>query len=396
MTRPLHILTLSTLFPHVESPNFGIFVERQTAELNRRAEADVTVFNPIGLPPWPFRKLPRYQAMSNLATHELWNGLKLFRPRFTLIPGMSGRSNPDRIYRAVLPLLRQLHAETPFDLIDAEFFYPDGPVAMRLSESLDIPFSIKARGADIHHWGSQPGCREQIIAAAEKANGLLAVSDALKQDMTDLGITADKIMVHYTGVDHSLFKPVDRDKAKADMGVTGPLFICAGALIPRKNQALVIEAMTAFPDAQLILAGTGPEEANYRRLAVRLGVSDQVRFAGNVPHEKLASLVAAADVSILVSRSEGLANAWVEALACGTPIVISAAGGARELLSNPVAGKIVDENPDAIAEAISAILDNPPDQQEVREIVSGFSWEANGNQLLSHFRRIMSSTRSGV
>ncbi|MEL6875867.1 MAG: glycosyltransferase, partial [Pseudomonadota bacterium] len=315
MTPPLRILTLSTLFPHAGAPSFGIFVERQTAELNRRAEADVTVISPVGLPPWPFSKLSRYRSVSDLPTHELWNGLKLFRPRFMLIPGMSGRSNPDRVFRAILPLVHQLHQESPFDLIDAEFFYPDGPVAMRLAESLDIPFSVKARGADIHHWASQAGCQEQIVAAAEKAAGLLAVSEALKQDMIDLGMSGDKISVHYTGVDQTLFQPADRDKAKGELGVTGPLFICAGALIPRKNQQLVIEAMTAFPDARLILAGSGPEGANYRRFATRLGVSDQVQFAGNVPHGKLASLVAAADISILVSRSEGLANAWVEALA---------------------------------------------------------------------------------
>ncbi|MEO0441105.1 MAG: glycosyltransferase [Pseudomonadota bacterium] len=388
MTPPLRILTLSTLFPHAGAPNFGIFVERQTAELNRRADADVTVVSPVGLPPWPLRKLSRYQQVTDLPTHELWNGLKLFRPRFMLIPGMSGRSNPDRIFRAVLPLVRQLHEESPFDLIDAEFFYPDGPVAMRLAESLDIPFSIKARGADIHHWASQSGCREQIVAAAEKAAGLLAVSEALKQDMIDLGMPGDKITVHYTGVDQTLFQPTDRDKAKGELGVSGPLFICAGALIPRKNQALVIEAMTAFSEARLILAGSGPEEKNYRRLAAQLGVSERVQFAGNVPHDKLASLAAAADISILVSRSEGLANAWVEALACGTPIVISAAGGARELLANPVAGRIVAENSNAIVEAIESILDNPPDQQKVRDSVSKFSWKANGDQLLDHFQRI--------
>ncbi|SIO07814.1 Glycosyltransferase involved in cell wall bisynthesis [Parasphingorhabdus marina DSM 22363] len=395
MTRPLRILTLSTLFPHAGAANFGIFVERQTAELNRRAEADVTVINPVGLPPWPLSKLSRYRDMVGLATHELWNGLRLFRPRFPLIPGMSGKSNPDRIYRAILPLVRQLHEENPFELIDAEFFYPDGPVAMRLSEQLDIPFSIKARGADIHHWGNQPGCQDQILAAADKAAGLLAVSCALKQDMIDLGMIGDRITVHYTGVDQSQFQPVNREKMKAEMGIAGPLLICTGALIPRKNQALIIKAMTAFPNARLILAGSGPEETNYRRLADRLGVAGQVQFMGNVPHQKLAALTAAADIAVLVSRSEGLANAWVEALACGTPIVISAAGGAKELLANPDAGRIVEENPDAIAEAIRSILASPPDQQAVRDTVSGFSWESNGDQLLAHFQRIDSDGRIG-
>ncbi|WP_282073178.1 hypothetical protein, partial [Janibacter hoylei] len=103
-----------------------------------------------------------------------------------------------------------------------------------------IPFTIKARGADIHHWGSDTKCSPQILSAADKASGLLAVSKALKQDMVELGMDGDKITVHYTGLDQSKFKPVDRAVAKRELGVEGPLFICVGALIKRKNQALVI------------------------------------------------------------------------------------------------------------------------------------------------------------
>lgn len=387
MNRPLNILTLSTLFPNAASANFGIFVERQTAELASRAEANVTVINPIGIPPWPLNKHEQYKALNTLPEHEQWRGLNLHRPRFKLIPKIGGPKNPAYIAKAILPLVQKLHSETPFDLIDAEFFYPDGPAAMRLAEALQIPFTIKARGADIHHWSSDAKCRDQILAAAEKADALIAVSEALKTDMINLGMDTDKITVHYTGLDQEKFKPVDRAAAKQKLGVDGPLFICAGALIPRKNQALVIEAMAAFPDAVLMLAGRGEEEDNYRALANDRGVEDRIRFLGNVPHDELPKLVAASDISILVSKSEGLANAWVEALACGTPIIISGAGGARELVQSNAAGRIVDQDSNAIVDAIQAILKSPPSQQDVRATVGHFSWENNGDQLLDIFQR---------
>lgn len=394
MTRPLNILTLSTLFPNAQVPGFGIFVERQTAELNSRPEANVTVMNPIGLPPWPLSLLSRYRQLKVLPSHEIWNGLKVFRPSFPLIPGLGGSRNADRVFRAILPIVRQLHIENAFDLIDAEFFYPDGPVAMQISDDLNIPYSIKARGADIHYWGAQPGCLEQIVKAADNAAGLLAVSEALRDDMVEIGMDREKIEVHYTGLDQDKFKPVDRVVAKSKIGGSGPLFITAGALIARKNQALVIEAMTSFPDATLLLAGQGEEETRYRKLAARLGVSGQVRFLGSISHDALAELVAAADISILVSRSEGLANAWVEALSCGTPIIISEAGGARELLQTPAAGKIVDQDTAQIVEAIKAILANPPAQETVRATVKGFSWKANGDQLIQFFSNL-SKSKSG-
>ncbi len=382
MPRPINILTLSTLFPNGSAPNFGIFVERQTAELASRPETRVTVINPLGMPPWPLSRHKQYQPLRALPLHETWQGLDLYRPRFRLIPKIGGAGNARRMADAVLPLARKLHRETPFDVIDAEFFYPDGPAAMRLAGALDIPFTVKARGADIHHWGSEPACREQILAAAEKASALMAVSEALKQDMIALGMDGGKIAVHYTGLDPDRFQPVDRPAAKRALGVEGPLFISAGALIPRKNQDLVIRALPSFPDAVLMLAGKGEAEQAYRALARELGVADRVRFVGSVPHEQLAQLTAAADIAILVSKSEGLANAWVEALACGTPVIISEAGGARELVTSPDAGRIVPQTVEAIVEAATAILAEPPEQEKVRSSVSRFSWKANGDQLV--------------
>lgn len=388
MNRPLNILTLSTLFPHAASPNFGIFVERQTAELAGRPEANVTVLNPIGIPPPPLRALAPYRALTMLPDHEIWRGLNVHRPRFPLIPKFGGARNPERMANALLPLIEKLHGENPFDLIDAEFFYPDGPAAMRLSAALNIPFTIKARGADIHHWGRDPKCLRQILSAAEKASGLLAVSRALKQDMEELGMDGAKVTVHYTGLDHDKFKPVDRVAAKRKLNIAGPLFICVGALIKRKNQALVIEAMASLPNATLMLAGTGEEEKTYRALAEKWDIKDRIRFLGNVPHDDLPELVASADISILPSKSEGLANAWVEALSCGTPIIISEVGGARELVRSDITGRIVEQNRLAIIEAIKAILASPPTQDAVRDTVRHFSWKNNGDALLKFFTDI--------
>ena len=161
------------------------------------------------------------------------------------------------------------------------------------------------------------------------------------------------------------------------------MFITTGALIKRKNQDLVIRALANIPDATLMLAGAGDEEQAYRALAKQLGVADRIRFLGSVPHEQLPHLTAAADIAILVSKSEGLANAWVEALACGTPVILSEAGGARELVTSTSAGRIVDQSVEAIAEAAQAILADPPAQDLVRSSVSRFSWKNNGDQLLT-------------
>jgi glycosyltransferase involved in cell wall biosynthesis len=320
---------------------------------------------------------------------EGYHGLTVHRPRFPILPGYGSRFHPASIARAILPLVRRLHGQKPFDVIDASFFYPDGPAAMAVASALDIPFSIKARGADIHHWGRQAGTAPKIAAAARAASGLLAVSEAMREDMIALGMDSEKIRVHYTGVDLDRFRPVpDRTAAKVALGLAGPVVISAGAFIARKGQAELIRAIATLPGVTLLLAGAGQQQRACQRLAETLRIADRVRFLGSVPHADLPALLGAADVMALPSVSEGLANAWVEALACGTPVVISDAGGAREVVDRAEAGRIVARTPRAIADAINDLLLNPPAPQAVRQSALRFSWETNGDTLLAHLGAI--------
>jgi len=384
----LNVLTLSTLFPDMSRPNFGVFVERQARELASRDGVDVTVVAPLGIPPWPLSKAKRYAPLLALPRKERWKDLTVYRPTFPIIPKFGGRTNVYSMTRAILPLVRRLHAEKPFDVIDASFFFPDGPVAQRLSKALGIPYSIKARGADIHYWGTSKGTRNMVKRAADDAAGLLAVSGAMRRSMARMGIDSDRVRVHYTGVDLDRFEIADRAAAKEALGFEGPVVLCVGALIPRKGQELLVRALPKLHAVTLLFAGQGQYRRSLENLAQELGVDRRIGFLGSVPHDRLPRIYAAADVMALPSSSEGLANAWVEALACGTPIVITDVGGARELLDRPEAGTIVEREAQAIATAINAILSDPPEREAVRGAALRFTWGANGDALLEHLRGI--------
>ena len=77
-------------------------------------------------------------------------------------------------------------------------------------------------------------------------------------------------------------------------------------------------------------------------------------------------MLAAADVMVLPTVSEGLANVWVESLACGTPVVTTDVGGAPEVIDRPAAGRLVPRDAGAIAAAVRDILADPPAQEAVR------------------------------
>ena len=389
----LRVLSLSTLYPSDQNPNFGVFVERQMQAVAARGDVDLVMVNPIGLPPFPLSLHPRYAGQRGSTASEVRGGVQVLRPRFTLVPGIGGRFNAAAEARAVLPLARKLHAETPFDLVDAQFFYPDGPAAVRVAQALGLPSSIKARGADVHLWGQAKGTAAQVRSAAQAATGLLAVASGLADDLAALGVPRSKIMVHRTGLDRTVFRPLDRAECRATLGLplNRSVLACVGALIPRKGQNFAIEALELLPEAILVIAGAGPDEAKLKLLAEGLGVSDRVRFLGPVPHGELPIVLSAADLFVLPTASEGLANAWVEALACGTPVVTTSIPGAQELLTDPAYGRMAARDPAAIAAAARELLAAPPARAAVAAGAAEFSWEASAAALVAYWRRLAGS-----
>ena len=162
-----------------------------------------------------------------------------------------------------------------------------------------------------------------------------------------------------------------------------------GALIPRKGQQFVIRALARLPAAHLVLVGTGPDRTALEALAREAGLAERVHFLGSLDHTLLPVVLSAADAMVLPSASEGLANAWVEALACGCPLVITEAGGARELVTAPEAGRIVARDAEAIAAAVRELVADPPAREAVAETVARFSWEANAAALAAHYARLV-------
>lgn len=398
---PLRVLSVSTLFPTPQRPGFGRFVANQMQAVAALGEVGLTIVNPVGLPPWPLGQTGRYRKIAETPEQSELAGVPVLHPRFTLIPKIGGDGNPRRIARALLPLVRALHVSQPFDVVDAQFFFPDGPAAAILAQELGLPLVIKARGSDIHHWGGRPRALEQMREAAGRAKALLSVSYALRRDMIALGMPEERIIVHYTGLDRSRFQVMERKVARGlvsaipELGIweKGPLIVTPGALIAIKGQRLAIEALRELPGAHLALAGAGEDEAALRAHAAELGLADRVQFLGQVSHDLLPRLFSAADVVVLPSEREGLANVWVEALACGTPLVIPDIGGAHEIVRDDSAGRIAARHPRAIAAAVRAILDDPPSQDAVAANAARFSWEANAAELVGIWRNAAGRNR---
>jgi glycosyltransferase involved in cell wall biosynthesis len=207
--------------------------------------------------------------------------------------------------------------------------------------------------------------------------------------MVTLGLPAGKIKVHHTGLDVALFRPVDRAAAKAALGISGPLAITAASLVPLKSHDLALAAVERIPELHWIVVGDGPRRHALERAVRNKGLGARVHILGARRHEELPNLLGAADILLHTAEREGLANVWVEALACGTPLVVTETGAAHEAVDRPAAGRIVARDPTAIAAAMRAILASPPRQIDVSKAAERFSWERNAAELFAHLTEIL-------
>ena len=168
-----------------------------------------------------------------------------------------------------------------------------------------------------------------------------------------------------SGVDTDVFRPTDRrDEAKRRLGIAPErsLIGTVGRLEPRKGTATLLAAFAALRggggrDAALVVVGDGPLRGELERAAERLGVAADVHFLGD--RADVLGVLAALDVFVLPSRTEGMSNALLEAMAAAHPVVATAVGGTPEVVSDGASGLLVPaDDPAAMSAAIARILDD--------------------------------------
>lgn len=378
----LRVLALTSRFPDRLRPNLGNFIERQTLELASRPGVEVEVVAPLARAPFPF-SLVASRALDELPEQELWKGIVVHRLRFPQLRYLPSL-RPRALARRLLGLARTLRERFPFDVISAEFSWPDGPAAIAVGRALEVPVMIKARGMDFERRAERSSTRRQLLESGLAAQRLLAVSGSVKRSMTAIGLPPESISVHHGAVDAELFSPGDRDSARSRLGISGPLLLAVGNLIPEKGHWLAVEALARIEGATLIIAGNGPERSALLARARKLGVADRLRLPGSLPHALLPAFFTAADVTVHPSLVEGFGNARLESLACGTPLVTTAVGDAALIVDRPAAGRIVEAEPQAIAEAVRSLLAQPPLAETVRAKIQDFSWARQSAELERH------------
>jgi glycosyltransferase involved in cell wall biosynthesis len=205
------------------------------------------------------------------------------------------------------------------------------------------------------------------------------------------------------GVDPALFHPGDRAAARRALGLaeSGRYLLTVGSLSTRKGVHLVLTALAEFPDLHyLVVGGAGAEGAEgeaLRRQVAELGLEERVVFAGPRRRDELPDWYNAADLFVLPSSLEGCPNVVVEALACGTPVVATPAGGTRQLLADPESGVLLPErSAAAVAQGVTAALSRPWDRARIAARMAARSWAVVGREQAEVIRAAVAGHREAL
>lgn len=389
LSHPLRVVTYSSLFPNGQQPRHGVFIEQRLRHLLADHLVDSRVVAPVPWFPFKGRRFGQYGTFAAVPMQETLGGIPVWHPRYAVIPKISWHVSPWLMYLATRASVARLHRESPIDVLDAHFFYPDGVAAVMIGRDLNIPVCISARGSDIALMPDYALPRRWILWAAAQAAGLITVCAALRDRLVELGVDSRRISVLRNGVDLLRFQPVDPAPVRQQFGLTGRVLVSVGNLIELKGHHFIIESLRELPDCSLMIIGEGPDRRDLERLAADLGVAQRVHFLGLVPQEDLKNYYSAADALVLASSREGWANVLLESMACGTPVAATRVWGTPEVVAAPAAGVLIENrSAQGIVAALEGLFLNLPLRVATRDYASGFSWTATSRGQFELFERI--------
>ena len=183
--------------------------------------------------------------------------------------------------------------------------------------------------------------------------------------------SAEKMIKIAPGIDVDHFSPQDSSQLRRDLRLENKrVIVSVGRLVHRKGQDHLIQSMpeilNSVPDAHILMVGQGPYLSHLKKLVEELNLVDHVSFIGRIQYAQLPQYICAGDIFAMPSRSrffglevEGLGIVYLEASACGLPVIAGSSGGAPDAVLEGVTGIVVDgENNDEIAAAAIKLLND--------------------------------------
>ena len=264
--------------------------------------------------------------------------------------------------------LNKLIEKEDIDIIHGHYLFPAGAAAVEAGKEHGIKTYVTAHGSDMFElYKSQPLMRSTIRNVLKDADGVFAVSNALRHEIVATGVVgiANKTKLSWNSVDINKFSNKFNDSFKKEYELEDkPIVLFIGNLIKRKNVDSLLEAKKiAHSDYYLVIVGDGPLFKKLKKKVEDENIRDVI-FTGS--RDDVENIIPSCDVLILPSFSESFGLVLIEALACGKPVIGSDVGGITEIITDDV-GLLV--NPTKVS-SIAGAVDKLIDDEELRLILS--------------------------
>lgn len=354
----MRVLIISHNYPHQDDPACGIFAVRQFLEMGKLG-CRSTVLVPGAYAPDFVSRLERYKLFRPRRLIQ-YDGLESIPFRFLRPPGRyfllwDGFS----AFHTIKKRIHEIHMKDPFDIIYARGFWLEADIGIRLSKFLNLPVVGVAMGSDVNVTPTLGrSFNRHFINIANRLNATMSTGygPAKKID----AVSGRKTLVMGGVVDIEEFAPVaDRNAPRRELNLAEDRFIIlfAGHVIRSKGIYELVNAFNIlsrnYPDSILVICGRGEDSKNVRQNMNMSGLSDKIKFVGNINPSQMHKWMQASDLFVLPSYFEGMPNSVMEAMACGLPVITTAVGGL----------------PDAVGDCEGVILVQPRQVDELCEAV---------------------------
>jgi teichuronic acid biosynthesis glycosyltransferase TuaC len=377
--QPPHVLTLTPFYPSDGDEVRGCFV----AEALRQLDLCGVTSSVIAVD-----TVYHARKQSSPASPADW-------VRYPQLPGNFGLSSAGGFLGAFLSSrVRKLHRKSPIDVIHAHAALPCGHAAAFLSNHLGIPFVVTVHGLDVFNSCFEHGIaagwrRKASLRVYKSASKVICISKKVQGLLADQAGSTVASTVVYNGTDPELFSPASPAPSLPAPGSASeqpPSILMVGNLLLGKGHELVLRAMDRlkgeFPDLQCRIIGEGADRVRFANLARDLGIGSQVHFLGRRGRAEVAAAMRGCNVFVLPSRYEGLGCVYLEAMACGKPVIGCWGQGIDEIVKHGVNGWLIPM--DGIEELVQGLQVLLGDGERRRQIGEVARQTIVGNLTLSH------------
>ena len=344
----------------------------------------------------PIRYLRAHSKNSSIDLNNKPNNVHVFRvPIFYLPWKRSYLKLGDRLLQKVKRIIKSKSLN--FDLIHAHYFWTSGYIAVKLKEAYQKPVVITNHSTlqltEYPHRNQV--WKEKITKTITDTDKIFVVNDLMKEKVKEIDNASD-VEVIPIGFDDGLFYPIEQDVARRSLALPDrvPIILNISRLDENKNLELFINGASRlindYPNLQCIIIGEGSYYNILRNLINELGVEENIRLVGMVPHHEINRWINASDCVALTSYSEGSPTVMYEALACGKPFLGSNVGGIPDIINDSAYGYLFDPHQiHDFSSKFKLILDKKWDLEIIRLYGSQFSQTKIASRIMDAYNALL-------